>query len=73
MTIKKATNSQLSTTESKKQKQTKQTIRIGTESQIGRSFGVLSTGRGKGENGKMVQGLRSAIGRNEIDSGMLRI
>ena len=33
MNIKKATNSKLSTTESKKQKQkTKQTIRVGTES-----------------------------------------
>ena len=43
-----ATNSQLSATESKKQ--TKQTTRTGTESQIWRSFGGLSAGRGKGEN-----------------------
>ena len=43
------TNLQLSTTDSKKQKQTKQT-RTGTESQIWRSFGGLSAGRGKGEN-----------------------
>ena len=45
------TNSQLSTTESKKQKQTKQTTRIETESQKWRSCGGLSVGRGKGENG----------------------
>ena len=44
-----ATNSQLSTTESKKQ--TKQTSRIVTESQKWRSFGGLSAGRGKGEDG----------------------
>ena len=48
MNVKKATNSQLSTTESKKQ--TKQTSRTGTESQIWRSFAGLSAGRRKGEN-----------------------
>ena len=48
MNIKKATNSQLSTTESKNQ--TKQTSRTGTESQIWRSFAGLSAGRRKGEN-----------------------
>ena len=50
------TNSQLSTTEPKKnqkqyQKQTKQTTRTGTESQKWRSHGGLSVGRGRGENG----------------------
>ena len=50
MNIKMTTNSQLSTTESKKQKQTKQTSRTGTESQKWRSFGELSAGRKKGEN-----------------------
>ena len=49
MNIKKATNSQLSTTESKNQ--TKETTRMGTESQAGRSFGGISAGKGKGENG----------------------
>ena len=44
------TNSQLSTIESRKQKQTKQTTRTRTESQILRSFGGLPVGRGKGEN-----------------------
>ena len=40
------TNSQLLTTESKKQKQTKQTTRTETESQKWRSHGGLSVGRG---------------------------
>ena len=45
------TNSQLSTTEPKKQKQTKQTTRTGTESQKWRSHGGLSAARGKRKNG----------------------
>ena len=40
-------NSQLSTTKPKKQKQTKQTTRTGTESQQWRSHGGLSVGRGR--------------------------
>ena len=45
------TNSQLSTTEpKKKQKQTKQTTRTGTESQKWRSHGGLSAWRGREEN-----------------------
>ena len=47
MNIKMTTNAQLSTTESKKQKQTKQTTRTGTESQKWRSHAGLSAGRGK--------------------------
>ena len=49
MNSKMATNSQLSTTETKKQKQkqTKQTIRTGTESQKWRSHGTLSAGMGQ--------------------------
>ena len=50
MNIKMTTNLQLST-ESKKQKQTKQTTRIGTESQIWTSFEGLSAGSGKVKNG----------------------
>ena len=52
MDIKMAINSQLSTTESKKQKQIliKQTTTMGTELQIQRSFGGLSAGTGEGEN-----------------------
>ena len=44
-------NSQLSTTEPKIQKQTKQTTRTGTESQKWRSHGGLSVGKGWEENG----------------------
>ena len=55
MNSKMTTNSQLSTTEPKKQKQnqkpTKQTTRTGTESQKWRSHGGLSVRRGRGENG----------------------
>ena len=43
------TNSQLSTTELKKQKQTKQTTRTGTKPQKWRSHGGLSAGRGENE------------------------
>ena len=45
------TNSQLSTTEPKKQKHTKQTTRTGTESQKWRSHRGLSAGRVMGEKG----------------------
>ena len=62
MNIKMTINSQLSTTESRKQKQTKQTTRTGIESQVWRSVGGLSARRRKGENGEMVQGFRSIIG-----------
>ena len=43
------TNSQLSTTELKKQKQTKQTTRTGAEPQKWRSQVGLSAGRGENE------------------------
>ena len=46
MNSKMTTNSQLSATKPKKQKQTKQTTRTGTESQKWRSHGGLSAGRG---------------------------
>ena len=54
MNSKMTTNSQLSTTEPKKQKQkqTKQTARTGTESQKWRSHRGLSVGRERGENGE---------------------
>ena len=54
MNSKMTTKSQLSTNEPKKnqkQKQTKQTIRTGTESQKWRSHGGLSAGKKNGENG----------------------
>ena len=60
------TNSQLSTTEPKKQKQkqTKQTTRTGTESQKWGSHGGLSAGRGLGRMGVKIQGIRSISGRH---------
>ena len=57
MNSKMATNVQSSTTESKKQ--TKQTSRTGTESQIWRSFGGLSAERGRRRMRDKVRGLRS--------------
>ena len=73
MNIKMKTNSQLSTTEPKtqKQKQTKQTMRTGTESQKWRSHGGLSAGQGR--MWEKVQGIRSINGRYKIDRGRLRI
>ena len=64
-----ATNSQLSTTESKKQ--TKQTSRTGTESQIWRSFGGLSAGRVKGENGGKGTGIKNykLVGTKQTGGG----
>ena len=59
MNIKMATNSQLSTTESKK---TKQTTRTGTESQVWfdiiESFGGLSAGSGNRVNGGKGAGIK---------------
>ena len=52
------TNSQLSTTESKKQKQMKQTTRTGTESQIDH-LEDYQWGKGKGSMGEKVQGLEA--------------
>ena len=71
MNSKMTTNSRLSTTEPKKQKQkqTKQTPRTGTESQKWRSHGGLSVGCGTGENGEKVQGIRSIIGRYKYTAG----
>ena len=67
MNVRKATNSQLSTTEPKKQnpkqKQTKQTTRIGTESQKWRSYSGVSVGRGMGENGGKGTGNNKHNGR----------
>ena len=51
ITSKMTTNSQLLTTEPKKQKQIKLTTRTGTDSQKWRSHGGLSAGRGQGEDG----------------------
>ena len=70
MNSKMTTNSQLSTTEPKKQKQTKQTTRTGTDSQKWRSRGGLSSGRG--ENG--VKGTGNKKHKWEVQKrGRLRI
>ena len=67
MNSKMTTNSQLLTTEPKKnkqkQEQTKQTTRRGTESQNWRSWGGLLAGKGTGRMGEKVQALRSINGR----------
>ena len=71
--IKKGTDSQLSTTEPKKQKQTKQTT--ATE-QIQRNRDHMKgqqCGGEKGQNRSKIQGIRSIIGRYKIDRGKLRI
>ena len=60
-----ATNSQLSTTESKKTNN-KNRRRIVDW----RSLGGLSAGREKGENGGKVQGIRSKNAMYKIDRGM---
>ena len=64
------TNSQLSTTESKKQKQI---TRTGRESQKWRSHGGLSARRRRGRMGEKAQGKKSINRRYKIDRGRLRI
>ena len=67
MNSKMTTNSQLSTSEPKRKTmktKTKQTIRIGTESEKWTSHVGFSVGRGKGGMGGKVQGRRSMIGRH---------
>ena len=74
MNSKMTTNSQLSTTESNKNKiKTKQTTRTGTESQKWRSHGGLRVGRGRERREEKVQGIRSINGRYKIDRGRLSI
>ena len=69
------TDSQLSTTKPKKQKQkqTKQTTKTGTEPQKWRSHGSLSARRGSGKKGGKIQGIRRVTGMYKIDRGRLRI
>ena len=57
----------------KKQNQTNQTTRIGTESQKWRSHGGLSAGKEKRGIGEKVQEIRGIIGRYKMDRGRLRI
>ena len=72
MNIKMATNSQLSTTESKNNKLSKQA----EQEQNHRSGDHLEDHQLGGERGRIgekVQGLRSIIGRYKMDRGTLRI
>ena len=62
MNIKKATNSQLSTTESKKNKLSKQAAQEQNH-RYGEHLEGYWLGGGRGRMGEMMQGLRSIIGR----------
>ena len=73
MNSKMTRNSQLSTTELKKQKQTKQTSRPGKEPQKWRSHGGLSVGMGRRRMGEKLQGIRSIVSGYEIDRRRSRI
>ena len=73
MNNKMTTNSQLSTTDPKKQKHTKQTARTGTDSQKWRSHGALSARRGNGENRGKGTGNKKHKWWVKIDRGRLRI
>ena len=63
MNSKMTKNSQLSTTEPEKQKQTKQITRTGTESQKWRSHGGLSVGEWEEERWGKVQRISRINGR----------
>ena len=68
------TTSQLKRSEQEqKQKQIKQTTRMGTESQKQRSHRRLSARRGRRRIGEKEQGIRSINGRYKIERGRLRI
>ena len=60
---------ELSTTESKKQTKMKETTRTDTES-YGDHLEGYRLGGERGRKVKMVQGLRSIIGKNKIDRGV---
>ena len=63
------TNSQLSTTEPKKQNKTKPITRTGIQSQKWRSSGGLSAGSRRERMGEKVQGIRGINGRYKIGRG----
>ena len=67
-----ATNSQLSTTECKKSKLSKQPEQDQNH-RYAEHFEGYQLGGGRRRMGEKVQGLRSIIGRYKIDRGMLRI
>ena len=68
------TNSHLSTTEPKKQKQKliKQLEQEQNQRNVDHMEGY-QWGRGAGRMGEMVQGIRSITGKHKIDRGRLRI
>ena len=76
MSSKMTTYSQLSTTESKKNKN-KNTLSKQPEQEQNHRYGDhlegYQLGRGKGTMGAKMQGLKSIIGRYKIDRGRLRI
>ena len=71
MNIKMETNSQLSTTESKKTNQANEQNR--NRIIHGDHLEGYQLGGGRGRTGDKVQGLRSINGRYKIDRGMLKI
>ena len=73
MNSKMTTNSQLSTTESKTNKQSKQSTRTGTESQKWEITWRIIREGGRGREGEKVQRISSINGRWKIDRGRLRI
>ena len=71
MNIRLAINSQLSITESKKNKLSKQPEQEQNH-RHGDHLEGYQLGGGKGRMGEMIQGIRSIIGRYKVDRGMLR-
>ena len=77
MNVKKATNSQLSTTESeKKRKEKKNPLGKQPEQEENHRYRDhlegYQLGRGRGRMGEVVQGIRSIIGRYKKDKGELK-
>ena len=72
MNIKMTKNSQLSTTEPKKEKLRKQ-LELEQNHRNGDHLEYYQQGGERGRMGERVQGLRSINGRYEIDRGRLRI
>ena len=72
MNIKRTTNSQLLTPESKKKKLSNQAKKEQNHG-YGDYLEDYQLGGGRGRMGEKVQGLRSIVGRYKTDRGMLRI
>ena len=67
------TISQLSTTETKNKNKLSKRLEQGQNHRNGDHMEGYQWGRGWGEWGRNVQGIRSIIGRHKIDRGKLRI